>query len=465
MTPPDHDVLRLRNHPAGLVARLCVLGALGLIPLSTAASTYPNKMRADGQRIMNSVLGSNSKLSVAGSGQPVSASPLAGHVVAGASSPIGIAADGASLKYGSRALVPLEAGRTLAVDVAGGISKASLAKAGRAFLGGPLGVLLIAGSIAAPHISDWMEDAGLTVEGGQIKKPAEGAGCATTDTTCYRFKYWLESPPGTWTEPFTAWHSTPQAACGAIPPFTGGLGTFSARWESGVCRYRRVTDDVPMSPDISGETASGSSVGSPAGSTPATPQQIEDALMEANAPPGVVRELLDSGQELDIEAPTVTGPASTPGPSKQINRPDGKIETQTTTHNHTYEGDTVTTTITNVTNIYNPETNTTETTTEEREPEDERQCKDGDQTLGCAEFGEPPEDEIPKSTFDITFVPENLFGAGTCPTWPSWTDALGTHTLDFTGYCTLASTVIRPLLLAFALLAAIFIVAPVGGKD
>jgi len=71
-----------------------------------------------------------------------------------------------------------------------------------------------------------------------------------------------------------------------------------------------------------------------------------------------------------------------------------------------------------------------------------------------------PEDDIPKSDKNISFTPESLFGGGSCPANPGWSDALGNHELDLQPVCDITSSVVRPLVLAMAALAALFIIAP-----
>lgn len=71
-----------------------------------------------------------------------------------------------------------------------------------------------------------------------------------------------------------------------------------------------------------------------------------------------------------------------------------------------------------------------------------------------------PEDEVPKTERQISFTPESLFGGGTCPANPGWSDALGNHELNLVPVCDILASVVRPLVLAMAALAALFIVSP-----
>lgn len=79
--------------------------------------------------------------------------------------------------------------------------------------------------------------------------------------------------------------------------------------------------------------------------------------------PQILKDIIRSGDSVDTQTPTVTGPASTPGPSSVTKNADGTTTTQTTTNNFTYNGDTITSS--NVVNNsnYNPTTNTTTNTT------------------------------------------------------------------------------------------------------
>lgn len=82
--------------------------------------------------------------------------------------------------------------------------------------------------------------------------------------------------------------------------------------------------------------------------------------------------------------PQVTGPASSPGTVKSKQNPDGSSEVKTTTHNHTYQGNTVNTTTTTVTSVCNG--GSCNTTTETEEPKLDEQPF----AMPCGVPGTPP---------------------------------------------------------------------------
>lgn len=108
---------------------------------------------------------------------------------------------------------------------------------------------------------------------------------------------------------------------------------------------------------------------------PSTLQELEDAIAAKSGWPtssAISRALADainSGEGVSTQSPTVTGPASSPGPVKRtVNPGSNTTTTSTTTHNHTYNGDTITTTTTTTNVTVNNTTNEvvdSSTTTEE----------------------------------------------------------------------------------------------------
>ncbi len=58
--------------------------------------------------------------------------------------------------------------------------------------------------------------------------------------------------------------------------------------------------------------------------------------------PRVVPEILNNGGDIPMPNPTITGPASLPGPSQVIRKPDGSTTTLNTTNNYTINGNTST---------------------------------------------------------------------------------------------------------------------------
>lgn len=110
----------------------------------------------------------------------------------------------------------------------------------------------------------------------------------------------------------------------------------------------------------------------------AAEQEVIDAIATKSGWPAtsnIAKATADAvalGQPIDLPAPTVTGPASIPGPTTVVKNPDGTTTTTTKTQNLTYQGDNITTTtVTNVSNsnpVTNITTNTTSTTTGDTPP-------------------------------------------------------------------------------------------------
>jgi len=80
--------------------------------------------------------------------------------------------------------------------------------------------------------------------------------------------------------------------------------------------------------------------------------------------------------------------------------------------------------------------------------------------LVCADM-DTPDDEVPKREEVVTYQEEDVgFGAGQCPPPYTWSDSLGAHEIDLAPLCDKLTTVVRPLVILMAMLAAFFIVAP-----
>jgi hypothetical protein len=111
---------------------------------------------------------------------------------------------------------------------------------------------------------------------------------------------------------------------------------------------------------------------------PSSQQEFIDAVAAKSGWPStsavnrLLQEDIAAGNKLATGPITVTGPATSPGTLKTTTKADGSTVTSTTTHNHTYAGDKISTTNTTVVNNYNPTTNitTTETTVETPPKED-----------------------------------------------------------------------------------------------
>jgi hypothetical protein len=178
-----------------------------------------------------------------------------------------------------------------------------------------------------------------------------------------------------------------------------------------------------------------------------------------------------NGERIPLPAPTVTGPATTPGTTKTTTstNPDGSTRTQTATtvHNHTYAGDTITTnnvTTINITNNGTLGSNTTEQATETTPSADEKktECERQPGTLGCVKELDVPAGTVAKETKTLTYVEESVFGAGACPTDVMANVGTLGQTIkvwDWQKTCSLAVP-LRALVISLATFAAFLIVMP-----
>lgn len=189
-------------------------------------------------------------------------------------------------------------------------------------------------------------------------------------------------------------------------------------------------------------------------------------------------EIINSGNSVQVNTVTATGQNTIVGSpvttTTTETAPDGstvtKTETKTTTNTYTptATGSNVSVTHTQVTNTQTSSTNNTtnqttttnSTSTNNEPPPTEDMCKANPQIAACAKLDTPTED-VPKRTENLSYVAENLgFGGGSCPAPIGWSDSLGSHSIDLAPLCDKLTGVVRPLVIAFALLAAVFIVMP-----
>ena len=120
------------------------------------------------------------------------------------------------------------------------------------------------------------------------------------------------------------------------------------------------------------------------------------------------------------------------------------------------DGTTSTETITKTT----PSTTLTGTTTASASELNEKLCSDGSRRVMCSDLDTPVE-EVPKSSVSVTYAPDDLgFGSGACPAPYGWSDSLGSHSVSLAPLCDKLSSIVRPLVIAFSLLMAVFIILP-----
>lgn len=185
-------------------------------------------------------------------------------------------------------------------------------------------------------------------------------------------------------------------------------------------------------------------------------------------------EIIKGGAEVDFTISVdPIAPIQSPPRTETITTTDSNnntVETtRTTTTNNTYSitnNNTTNVTITHnqtstsVTNHPDGST-TTETSDETKDPEEKpNDCDPAGDWARCSKL-DTPEVDMPSREENVAWEPMDLgFSTGTCPAPITWTDSLGTHAIQFTQICDVMSTIIRPLVLLMAALAAAFIVLP-----
>lgn len=206
---------------------------------------------------------------------------------------------------------------------------------------------------------------------------------------------------------------------------------------------------------------------------PATLQDLENAIAAKSGWPqsskihdALKESAIATGQQIPLESPTVSGPATSKGTTSTKSDPAaGTTTTTTTTHNHTYNDNRVTSTVTTSVNVTNNNTGQGTTTTTTEEPVNEQsECEKNPSSLNCADLDTPTGD-IPKTEKRITYEAENLgFAGGSCPA-----DVIRTiggqqmMLVNWSQNCNYITSYAKPMILAAATFAALMIIF-VGGK-
>lgn len=199
-----------------------------------------------------------------------------------------------------------------------------------------------------------------------------------------------------------------------------------------------------------------------------TDQEIIDAIANKSGWPSTsslskaVADAVASGEPLDAPAPTVSGPATAPGPTSTTT--SGNTTTTTNnTYNINYSNNQVTYNTTSTTTINDGTTTTTSTTTT-ADDQPASECQKNPNSLNCADL-DVPDGTIPKTTKNIAYTAETWFGGGSCPA----DKYLTTHgqqikVWDWQSTCSNLVTYFRPVLLIVAAVMAMFIVLPKGAE-
>lgn len=292
--------------------------------------------------------------------------------------------------------------------------------------------------------------------------------CQDGTLNCYEY---FTVYPGT-EAPTGAAYDTITQACSAWVTQLARNEALTVNATSSLCSVRRTSDDYDFSAPMRQRVKQGQSTVT--GYAPATNQEFLDEIARQSGWPAgsKISDVLASpeasdGEKIQTIPDTVTGPATTPGKqSVTQNTTNNTTSTTTTNHNHTYEGNTITTTnVTNtvITNTTTGDTITNTTTTEspspEKDPVDE--CEANPERVSCLDT-DTPELEIPKETKTISYSEENVFGTGACPA--NLTANVGTlgksiTVWDWQKTCDY-SIGLRALVIALATFAAALIIMP-----
>lgn len=409
---------------------------------------------------MATVAGNVTTVSIGTNGTPLAAAPQTGLPTGNGwtqAGNFGVAkgttAEG--LKIGARATIGLPQGRSIPLTVTSGVTPANLFKGFRA-LAGP--GLLFNG---LPMVLQWMADSGVRVDpvGGGLQR-TDPSTC--TVAPCYNWRASLAGAVN---------RSSGQAACDDYRTL------YNAQYPSGNPRVTVSTFNTANSTscfvtyNYGGpyETAITRISVAPSSQSwlPASMDDIAPYMQAKQPEPGVVNEMLSRGVKLDVNRPTVTGPASVAGPSASSTDSTGKVTTTTITYKPTYNDNRVTNNIETTVTSYNPATGetVTEQTKVEEAPEPEKdesdQCEKYPDRVGCAEL-DAPEGEIPRDEVSVSYEEQNLFGEGSCPADVSANIATLGKTMKLWNWqktCEMALP-LRAMVIALATFAAALIVFP-----
>ena len=179
----------------------------------------------------------------------------------------------------------------------------------------------------------------------------------------------------------------------------------------------------------------------------ATVQQVLDAIAaktdwsSTSALPRVISDAINSGEQVQVEPKTITGPATSPGVSSVTkDAVANTTTTATTTNNYQYAGNTVTTTqVTN--NITTNNTtgavtnNTSTTTTPKADAPTKSECEIHPTTIGCSEFGTPTSDTLKAKTFAVSIVADSFASSSACPAPLSFNVRAATYAVSYQPLC------------------------------
>jgi len=212
----------------------------------------------------------------------------------------------------------------------------------------------------------------------------------------------------------------------------------------------------------------------PTGNYVATPDEQVKEKIVANPPaPGSndekrlvvgVQQAVEQGGQTAPGTISVSGPGTQTGSPVQTTTTDQtgtKTQTQTPSYTYHYAGDTITydTTITNNTCVAAGSCTSTSTTTSAgpQPPDPKDPCVQNPNSLGCIQLGDPPTDQVQKTTKNLSWASEDPGLPASCPPDYSVSTSHGSIVISYAGACDLAQR-INPLVVALGAFVALTMV-------
>lgn len=337
--------------------------------------------------------------------------------------------------------------------------------------GGALGLAIQ----AAPYILDLFRESGLAVQDGVVGLYL-GDSC---NDNCKEYSY-TEATGGTYMKPSVFDAAMRSWYLGATSPRSIGNSSISGnQWTATYTLTAPCCGGVPAgTTGTISYTVQSRAVAPYTGEfSPATPQQIEDAIAAKNPSPAVLKELADKGGHAPNPDPADKPKIENILPSQEKTttktNPDGSTETTTCRTNGTSTSTgsiklTESCTITQKDAQGNPTSTTTTNSDSDPVPKAEESmlCTVFPNIAACAEL-DTPEGDIPTASETIGYTAENHFGGGSCPADKTMTLATTGQAMtvwNWSQACSAITDYFRPLFITLCTLTALFILAP-GVKE
>lgn len=292
----------------------------------------------------------------------------------------GVASNGAIFANTADRL-PTPGGQSIPIGVSGTIAKPSVAAAIGRFARKALPVLSVGSALydLGNELGYALDNSGGTLV---VQKPSPGLVCTTAPCFQYRGNFLANRP----------WDYNPVSACQTHSSLSGAsyIGIYGSG-ASVYCQNSSTTFQLlsqPAPPQVPTYT-------------PSTVQEFTDAIAARSGWPSssalarATVDAINSGEALQVDPATVTGPATSPGASSQtVNNTANETTTNTVTHHHTYAGPSITTTtVTNsvtTNNTTGAVTNSSTTTQEVVQPSPSSPDEPAPFEMPCGVSGAPP---------------------------------------------------------------------------